>query len=209
MKLLHVGCGTLDKSSTTDVFARDEWKETRLDIDDSVNPDIVASITDMNAIEDKSYDAVYSAHNIEHLYAHEVPLALKEFHRVLKDNGTAFIRCPDLLTIAEYIVKGKIVEPMYQSPAGPVCPIDALFGMRSLLVENSFMAHRIGFTSELLTGSLKAAGFNNVVCARSLNAVELFAIASVSEVLEDDLMDQLNSHLKSRMKEGDSVRLNN
>ena len=99
MKLLHVGCGTHDKSSTTDVFARDEWKETRLDIDDSVNPDIVASITDMSAIEDKSYDAVYSAHNIEHLYAHEVPLALKEFHRVLNVKGIAFIRCPDLLTI--------------------------------------------------------------------------------------------------------------
>ena len=209
MKLLHVGCGNLDKSSTTDVFARDEWKETRLDIDDSVNPDIVASITDMNVIQDKSYDAVYSAHNIEHLYAHEVPVALKEFHRVLNAKGIAFIRCPDLLTIAEYIVKGKIVEPMYQSPAGPVCPIDALFGMRSLLVENSFMAHRVGFTAELLTGSLKGAGFNNVVCARSINAVELFAIASVSEVLEDDLQDQLNSHLQSRMKEGDSVRPNN
>ena len=209
MKLLHVGCGHNDKSKTTDVFASEDWDETRLDIDDSVKPDLVCSITDMSVIEDGSYDAIYSAHNIEHLYAHEVPLALKEFHRVLNKKGIAFIRCPDLLTIAEYIVKGKIVEPMYQSPAGPVCPIDALFGMRSLLVDNSFMAHRVGFTAELLTGSLKEVGFNNVVCARSLNAVELFAIASVSEVLEDDLADQLNSHLQSRMKEGDSVRPNN
>ena len=48
-----------------------------------------------------------------------------------------------------------------------------------------------------------------MVCARSVKAVELFAIASVSEVLEDDLSDQLNSHLQSRMKEGDSVRPNN
>ena len=58
MKFLHVGCGENDKSKTTDVFATDEWEETRLDIDESDNPDLVSSITDMSIIKDGSFDAV-------------------------------------------------------------------------------------------------------------------------------------------------------
>ena len=89
MKFLHVGCGQNDKSKTTDIFASDEWEETRLDIDESVKPDLVSSITDMNIIKDGSFDAVYSAHNIEHLYAHEVPIAFKEFKNLVSTNGKA------------------------------------------------------------------------------------------------------------------------
>ena len=43
-----------------------------------------------------SVDAVFSSHNIEHLYPHEVPLALKEFMRVLKPDGFVLMTCPDL-----------------------------------------------------------------------------------------------------------------
>jgi len=86
MKFLHVGCGHNDKTKTTDVFASTEWQEVRLDIDKKVNPDIVSSITDMSVVESDSFDAVYSAHNIEHLFAHEVPLAIKEFRRVIRWN---------------------------------------------------------------------------------------------------------------------------
>ena len=63
-KLLHVGCGRLTKSNTTPEFNTDKWSEIRVDIDESVNPDIVASLTDMSAVESSSYDAVYSSHNI-------------------------------------------------------------------------------------------------------------------------------------------------
>lgn len=206
MKLLHVGCGQHNKTNTTDVFSQAEWEEARLDIDPNVKPDITASITDMSVIKDKTFDAVYSAHNIEHLFAHEVPLALKEFHRVLNEEGIAFIRCPDLYTIAKFIVDGKVVEPMYVSPAGPVTPLDSLYGMRSLLKDNSFMAHRMGFTAELLTGELKKAGFKNAHCVRSVSAVELFCIASVKDLTSDKLLELLNLHLKSRMREGDSIR---
>ncbi|WP_353740161.1 hypothetical protein [Desulfonatronum lacustre] len=37
-------------------------------------------------------NAVYSAHNIEHVHAFEVPQVLKEFLRVLKRSG--HVRCP-------------------------------------------------------------------------------------------------------------------
>jgi len=208
MKFLHVGCGQNDKTKTTDVFATDVWDETRLDIDESVNPDVVSSITDMNNIKDNSFDAVYSAHNIEHLYAHEVPIALKEFKRVLNDNGIVFIRCPDLYTIAKFIVEGKVVQPMYESPAGPVTPIDALFGMRPFLVKNPYMAHKVGFTSELLVGTLKDNGFASALCVRSISAVELFAIASVKEINDDILLNQMNNHLSSRIGDKNIENIN-
>ena len=75
-KLLHVGCGRLTKSNTTPEFNTDKWSEIRVDIDESVNPDIVASLTDMSAVESSSYDAVYSSHNIDHLMQYTLLITL-------------------------------------------------------------------------------------------------------------------------------------
>ena len=199
MKLLHVGCGINTKANSTDIFSGSEWEETRLDIDENVKPDIVSSITDMSVVEDNSFDAVYSSHNIEHLYAHEVPLALNEFRRVLNDNGIVLIRCPDLQTIAQHIVDGNVVEPMYESPAGPVAPIDALFGMRKFIVNNEYMAHKVAFNSKLITGTLKQAGFKSVYCLRFIYGAELFTLGSVYETSEVELETLMKSHLKSRL----------
>jgi predicted SAM-dependent methyltransferase len=66
---LHVGCGRQRKDATTQGFNTPEWNELRLDIDETVEPDIVGSMTDMSAVADGSVDAVFSSHNIEHLYA--------------------------------------------------------------------------------------------------------------------------------------------
>ena len=61
-----------------------------------VNPDIVGTLLDMSQVQTASVDAVYSSHNIEHVYPHEVPIVLKEFYRVLKDDGIVVLECPDL-----------------------------------------------------------------------------------------------------------------
>ena len=90
-KFLHVGCGQAQKKDTTKVFMNDDWDEVRLDIDPSVNPDIIGDILDLNDIKDNSYDAVFSSHNIEHVFMHEVKIALNEFKRVLKDDGFLLI----------------------------------------------------------------------------------------------------------------------
>ena len=70
-----------------------------MDIDASVQPDLIGTMTDMKAVDDVSVDAVFSSHNIEHLYPHEVPIALAEFHRVLKPNGFVLLTCPDLQSV--------------------------------------------------------------------------------------------------------------
>jgi len=82
--LLHVGCGQKHKDRTTAGFNRPEWHEIRLDIDPKVQPDVIGTMLDMSAVATGSMDAVYSSHNIEHLYPYEVPVALNEFLRVLK-----------------------------------------------------------------------------------------------------------------------------
>ena len=70
-KLLHVGCNKNTKENTIKYFDN-SWSEVRLDINKHVNPDIIGSMTDLSNVEKNSYDAVFSSHSIEHLFAHEV-----------------------------------------------------------------------------------------------------------------------------------------
>lgn len=94
----------------------------------------------MAALADASVDAVFFSHSIEHLYPHEVPVALKEFIRVLKPDDFAVITCPDLLSAAEVILKGKLLERAYVNPVGgaswPICPIDIIYGHRASVADS-------------------------------------------------------------------------
>lgn len=159
--VLHVGCGAAhpDKLPAA-FFVHDEWHELRLDIDPAVAPDITASITAMPMVDDASVDAVWSAHNIEHLGAHEVPAALGEFHRVLRPGGFALITTPDLQQIAALVAEDRLEDAAYVSAMGPIAPLDMIYGLRSALAGgNGFMAHRCGFTASSLEALLGRAGF--------------------------------------------------
>lgn len=179
--LLHVGCGPLRKAQTTPAFDTPEWEELRLDIDPSVEPDIVASLTDMSALADGAVDAIFSSHNIEHLHPYETPIALREFRRVLKPDGFAVITCPDLQSVAELIAADKLMETVYESPLGPISPIDILYGhRRALAAGNPHMAHRSGFTLRVLVGLLNEMGFRNVAGLRRRAHFDLWAVAMVN-----------------------------
>ena len=144
---LHVGCGPQNKSSCLG-FNNDNWKEIRFDIDKNVNPDIVGTLTDMKSVETGSVDAIYSSHNIEHIFPHEVPIALREFYRVLKEDGIVVITCPDLQSAGEALTQDKLFETLYEGlsvPEGysvPVTAFDILFGHRETTAEgNVLMVH--------------------------------------------------------------------
>jgi predicted SAM-dependent methyltransferase len=159
--VLHVGCGAANPAKLHATFRAPGWREVRYDIDPAVRPDIVGSITDMAAIATASVDAVWSSHNVEHLYAHEVPVALAEFHRVLKPGGFALITLPDLQKVAELVAADGLEDVAYVSPAGPIHPLDMLYGWRRSIAEgNLFMAHHTGFTARTLDQALRRAGFN-------------------------------------------------
>jgi len=183
---LHVGCGRKRADSTP--FAGLGWKEIRFDIDPNVEPDLQGTITDMAAVNTASVDALFSSHNIEHLYPHEVPQALAEFKRVLKPSGLALITCPDLRSVCALVAADQLTEAAYVSPAGPIAAIDILYGHRtSMQAGNLFMAHRCGFTEKVLVGTLQAAGFAQVASVTRPAAFDLWALASCEAWPEDEL----------------------
>lgn len=194
-KFLHVGSGHNRKERTTAGFNTEEWQEIRLDIDASVLPDVVGTMTDMSAVKDASVNAMFSSHNIEHLYPHEVPLALKEFLRVLTDDGFIVVTCPDLQSVCALVAQDKLGEPAYLSPAGPITPLDILFGHRAAMERgNLYMAHRCGFTEKVLTGSLHQAGFKSVATIVRPHYFDLWALACKAETDEVQLKKLASLH---------------
>ena len=162
-RVLHVGCGSYNPAKLHVTFRKPGWLEVRLDIDPNVKPDIVATMTAMTPVADESVDAIFSSHNLEHLYSHEVPVALGEFFRVLKPGGFVLATMPDLQRAAEHIAAGNLEGVLYQSPAGPVSAIDIVFGFRpSVARGNTFMAHRTGYTADSLGKKFAASGFQQI-----------------------------------------------
>lgn len=189
-RVLHVGCGAAAHGKLPGAFAGAGWDEVRLDIDPDVVPDIIASITDMTEVASGSMQALYSSHNLEHLAAHEVPVALAEFRRVLAPDGIALITLPDLQSVAELVAAGKLTDPAYVSPLGPITPLDILYGFGPALAQgNDFMGHRTGFSDRSLLIALMAAGFADAVVQRSASSFSLWAIAYCSAPDAERLYD--------------------
>lgn len=159
--MLHVGCGMRGETPLPGIFA--DWHEVRLDIDPGVDPDVIGTIVDMEAIASESSDALWSSHNLEHVFPHEVPRALAEFHRVLRPGGVAYVQVPDLEAPARAVLKGRLDATLYESPAGPITPLDMFYGHGAAIAAGrTYMAHRCGFTRHTLARRLKEAGFVSV-----------------------------------------------
>lgn len=162
--VLHIGCGR---------HPLPEWlaayDETRLDIDPSVEPDVVASMTDMGAIG--PFDAVYTTHTLEHLYPDEVPVALSEIRRVLKPGGFAMIVVPDLEGVQ------ATEDVVYESLAGPITGLDMIYGPSRFSSENRYMAHHCGFVSDTLKGVIDSAGFVRSEVTRAAHNLVAAAVA--------------------------------
>lgn len=191
--LLHVGCGPNDIRNTTRGFQGGGWKEIRFDIDPGARPDVLGSMTDMSTVPDASVDAVYSSHNIEHVYRHEVPLVLRNFRRVLKPGGFALVICPDLRAVCELVMEDLLLEPAYHSPAGPVSPHDMLYGHNDEIAKGHlFMAHRCGFTEHTMRQALEEAGFASIITL----AVDfsLWALAAPEPLPEGPILALARAH---------------
>lgn len=147
-RILHVGCG----GSSLPPWLPGE--EIRLDIDERASPHIVASMLDMGDIGE--FDVVYTSHTLEHVYPHEVPVALSECRRVLKTGGALILMVPNLDGVQ------ATEDVLYQSASGPVTGIDMIYGARWLLKDMPFMAHHTGFVPETLYAALENAGFHTI-----------------------------------------------
>lgn len=170
-RVLHAGCGGSVLPPLFHELFGDDLEEVRLDIDPATKPDIVASITDLGDIG--PFHALYSSHNLEHVYPHEVPVALREFRRVLTEDGFVLIFVPDL----EGLTVGDEEVLLNVSPVGPATAFDLIYGFRpDVAAHPQTMAHHTGFTSALLKAALFEAGFGKVHTKR-MSALNLMAVA--------------------------------
>jgi len=193
---LHVGCGPGRKGPMTPGFDSPEWSEIRLDIDASVSPDLIGTMTDLSAVKTGSMEAVFSSHNIEHLYPHEVPVALSEFKRVLTYDGFVVITCPDLVSVAHCITERGLGEIAYMSSMGPITPLDILYGHQaSMRAGNLFMAHRCGFTAQTLLDTLQRAGFGKITVVGRRSQFVLWAVATKSRCDDATLSALAQRHI--------------
>jgi len=184
---LHVGCGEKTKDQTP--FRELDWKEIRLDINKNTKPDIIGTMLNMKDVKDQSVDAVFSSHNIEHVYPHEVEIALKEFRRVIKDTGFLLITCPDLQSICSLVADNKLTEAAYTSLAGPITPLDMIYGHRSSIARGEhFMAHKCGFTATTLSIDIQSAGFAQAATAKG-QLFDLWALGTCSKWEEPEVMN--------------------
>jgi SAM-dependent methyltransferase len=201
-RLLHVGCGPRGQPLPPG-FAAPAWQEIRFDIDPTVAPDVVGSMTKLDHFGDASLDAIFSSHSLEHLFEHEVMVALREFARVIRPEGHAVITCPDLQGIGRLLAEDRLVEAAFISPAGPIGALDVLFGYRPSLAQgNSFMAHHYGFTLTSLLIHLRQAGFARAGGVRLESVYELWVVASKEPRGDDDMLGLMRAHLPVARAEG-------
>ncbi|SBT18953.1 hypothetical protein MGA5115_03114 [Marinomonas gallaica] len=162
-RFLNVGSGHAGSERLPECFRFGDWQQIRLDINPKVKPDVLADVTDLSNIEDHDVDAVYSSHNLEHLHQHQVPKALSEIHRVLKPNGFVLLTMPDIKAVAKWVLEGKLMETIYESPMGPIRPIDIMFGHQGAVEQgDTFMAHKTAFDANSLAHALNEEGFKEV-----------------------------------------------
>jgi hypothetical protein len=140
-----------------------EFQQLWLDIDPKVKPDILCDARKLVTLNGDQFNAIYCSHNLEHYYRHDVPKVLAGFLHVLKDDGFAHIRVPDIDAVMRTIIEKKldIDDVLYESPAGPIMALDVLYGY-GVEIEQSgqdFFAHKTGFTEKSLVKILKQSGF--------------------------------------------------
>jgi SAM-dependent methyltransferase len=193
--LVNVGSGPRGASTLPAYF--DSWRHVRVDVDPAVEPDILADLTDLSPIPDGSVDAVWAAHCVEHLYEYQVPLALKEFRRVLRDDGFVCVIVPDLQAVARYLVEDRLHEPLYNSPAGPITPHDVFFGYGVAIASGrTSMAHRCGFTPGMLQRCFQQQPFGELLLRRRTAAFELAAVARATAANSDAERTELMTALE-------------
>ena len=139
------------------------WENVLLDIDPRAAPDVLCDARELTRLAGGAYDAVYCSHNLEHYYRHEVPKVLAGFRHVLKDEGFANLRVPDMEELMRATVHNglDIDDVLYQSPAGPITVRDVIYGYGPEIERsgNDFFAHKTGFTRKSLHAVLQACGF--------------------------------------------------
>jgi predicted SAM-dependent methyltransferase len=163
------------------------WHHDLLDIDPSGRPDIVCDAREMHMLPGGVYDAVYCSHNLEHYYRHHARRVLQGFRHVLKPDGFAELRVPDIRQVIAAVHERalELDDELYVSPAGPITAHDVIYGYQAEIESSGqdFYAHKTGYTPTSLTRMLEQAGFARIYVYT--RALEILAIAFKLAPAED------------------------
>ncbi len=128
-----------------------DWKI--LDVQRGPHVDYVGHCGDLSAFDDDSILEIYASHVLEHLgYVKELPLALREFHRVLAPGGTLRISVPDLAALCELFTD-------------PALDFAERFHVMRMMFGGQFDKadfHYAGLNEEFLRDYLRDAGFVDI-----------------------------------------------
>lgn len=143
------------------------WKHDLLDIDPRGNPDVLMDARELRSLPAGGYDAVYCSHNLEHYHRADGAIVLDGFAHVLKDDGFADIRVPDVLAVMKHVVQHNmdLDDSLYKSSAGPIMVRDVLYGFSRQVeqMSNPFFAHKTGFSPQSLIKFVGGHGFASYV----------------------------------------------
>jgi hypothetical protein len=157
------------------------WDHVLLDIDARTRPDIVCDARQLTSLPDAQFDAVYCSHNFEHYYPHDGRAVLRGFLHVLRGDGFAEIRVPDLKSVMQKVIDSNldIEDSLYQSTAGPITVRDVIYGFAKEIATSGqdYFAHKTGFTDRSLYEILKQAGFGDVFVSVAAEIFEVRAFA--------------------------------
>lgn len=81
--------------------------------------------------------------------------------------------------MCQRVAEDKLGDAAYTSQAGPITPLDILYGHGQALAQGHYyMAHKTGFTLKTLTQALHAAGFATSAGKRRTRGLDLWVVAS-------------------------------
>ena len=168
-----------------------DWEHLLLDIAPGPDTDIVKDARDLVQLNAAQFDAVYCSHNLEHYFQHDAAKVLAGFMHVLKADGFAEIRVPDMKAVIQHVAStGMDLDDMlYQSSAGPITAHDVIYGWGKQIESSGvdFYAHKCGFTAESLIRILSAAGFQRLFVMEVAKEFEVRALAFKQDPNEDQV----------------------
>jgi SAM-dependent methyltransferase len=167
------------------------WRHDLLDIDASLRPDVCLDARRLVERPPGVYDAVYCSHNLEHYYHHDVAQVVRGFHHVLKPDGFAEVRVPDLGAVMRVVAeRGLDLDTvLYTVPEkGPILVRDVIFGYGKQIEKSGtdFFAHKSGFTKKSLMSLFGKCGFTAAI-ARPARAFEIRAFFFKRDPTEEQI----------------------
>jgi hypothetical protein len=181
--VLNVG-GNTKRIPIPDHYAG--WRHYLLDIAAGPDVDLVLDARELGKLDGGQFAAIYCSHNLEHYYRHDGARVLAGFRHVLREDGFAEIRVPDMQAVFGAMVERglEIDDVLYESPAGAITVHDVIYGWGKQIESSGvdFFAHKQGFTRARLLSALRAAGFERTALVGEPGAgFEIRALAFKTE----------------------------